>query len=216
MIQYGKIVKFRYKKLGAGKKLELKVKVDERLTNWLPVKTKASSFLVEHLPVRIGDQVLVFNPFGNNEDGFVDRNITYKDIPLPVDVDENKRYIVVEDGTTFIHDIKEKRIDLDTPCDIYITTPKNVNLKATDVNVTCDTSNLKAKDVNVDCTNSKVDADFIKATCKKSDLTAGQVNVDSSDINHGLGGTGVQTDLSICNLTGLPCSNGSKTVKATL
>lgn len=141
MIQYGKIVNFRYKKLGDGKKLELKVQVDERLTNWLPIKTKASSFLVEHLPVRVGDQVLVFNPFGDNEDGFVDRNITYKDIPLPANIDENKHYISIEDGTTYIHDTKNKKISLNTPCEVNLKTlsdlhieAKNITIKATNTN----------------------------------------------------------------------------------
>jgi len=187
-IQYGLITEFRYTTLSSGKKLEVKVNVDNRVTNWLPVKTKASLSLVEHIPVRIKDQVIVFNPFGENEDGFVDRNLTYKDIPLPAGVDENKFYKEFEDGTTYIHDTKTKEISLDTPCEITITTAKNVNLKAKIINAECDTSNLKAK----------------------------QVNIDSKDINNGLGGTGVQTDDSICNLTGLPCSNGSSTVKATM
>lgn len=188
MIQYGLITEFRYTTLASGKMLECKVSVEDRVTNWLPVKVKASSFLVEHEPVRIGDQVIVFNPFGDNEDGFIDRNLAYKNIPLPAGADENKFYKEFEDGTTYIHDTKTKKINLDTPCDISITTAKNINLKAKVINAECDTSNLKAN----------------------------QVNIDSADINNGLGGTGVQTDDSICNLTGLPCSNGSSTVKATM
>lgn len=128
MIQYGKITNFRYVTLGTGKKLEVKVNVDNRVTNWLPVKTKASSFLVEHTPVRINDQVLVFNPFGDNEDGFVDRNITYKDIPLPAGVDQNKFYKEFEDGTVYIHDTKTKKISLNTDCDIDTKTTGNFTL----------------------------------------------------------------------------------------
>jgi len=189
MIQYGTITQFRYTTDKAGKKLEVKVSVDERVTDWLPVKTQASSFLRVHTPVRINDQVIVFNPFGNNENGFVDRNLTYKDIPLPDEADENSYVSVFEDGTTFIHNVESKEISLDTPCSISITTVKDVKLKtSTNVNIECATSNVKAN----------------------------QVNIDSSDINNGLGGTGVQTDESICNLTGLPCSNGSSTVKATM
>lgn len=120
MIQYGLITEFRYISLGDGKKLEVKVSVDDRVTNWLPVKTQASAFLVVHTPVRINDQVLVFNPFGNNEDGFVDRNLTYKDISLPADVDENKLYQKFEDGTIYVHDVKAKEISLTTPCNLTL------------------------------------------------------------------------------------------------
>ena len=138
MIQYGQITEFRYTTFGSGKKLEVKVSVDDRVTNWLPVKTQASSFLVVHTPVRINDQVIVFNPFGNNEDGFVDRNLTYKDIPLPNEADENKYIQEFEDGTTYIHDIETKEISLNTPCsitilaskDVSIETPKNMTFKA--------------------------------------------------------------------------------------
>ena len=128
MIQYGTITQYRYTTDKAGKKLEVKVSVDERVTDWLPVKTQASSFLVVHTPVRINDQVIVFNPFGNNENGFVDRNLTYKDIPLPDEANENTYIGVFEDGTTFIHNVESKEISLDTPCSITVTTAKDINI----------------------------------------------------------------------------------------
>ena len=186
-IQYGTIQEFRYETLGSGKKLVVKVLTDDRLTNWLPVKTKASSFLVEHTPVRIGDQVIVFNPFGKNEDGFVDRNITYKDIPLPADVDEDKFYKEFEDGTTYIFDTKTKKIILNTPCSVTITTAKDITVK-TD------------KNVNVECTDATV-----RAT---------SVTVDSSSIDLGIGGTGVITKESICPFTGLPHMDESKNTRS--
>lgn len=117
-IQYGTITEFRYLPLGSGKKLEVKVSVDNRVTNWLPIRTQASSFLTVHTPVRINDQVIVFNPFGNNEDGFVDRNLTYKEMPLPKSADENTYISVHEDGTEFTHNTKTKKINLTTPCDL--------------------------------------------------------------------------------------------------
>lgn len=172
-IQYGTILDFKYEPLGNGKKLLVKVNVDDRVTHWLPVKTPASSFLIEHTPVRNGDQVIVHNPFGDNKDGFVDRNITYESIPLPNNINENKFYKEFEDGTTFIHDTKEKTITLDTKCNISITTTATVDLKAK------------------------------------------TVNVDSKDINLGLGGAGVVTAECICKLDGKPHIDFSTTVKAT-
>ncbi|HIP21301.1 MAG TPA: hypothetical protein EYG70_09285 [Sulfurimonas sp.] len=146
MIQYGKIEDFKYESLGSGKKLLVKVSVDDRVTNWLPVKTNASSFLIEHTPVRIGDQVIVFNPFGNNEDGFVDRNINYKDIPLPNNIHENLYYKEFEDGTIYQHDVKEKHINLTTPCDVFIESKQLITIKAPQVIMDAEvsiTKNLK-------------------------------------------------------------------------
>jgi phage baseplate assembly protein V len=140
-IQYGTIEEFKYEALGSGKKLLVKVLTDDRLTNWLPVKTKVSFFLKEHTPVRKGDQVLVFNPFGNNEDGFVDCNLSYEDIPLPSDIDEDTLYQWFNDGTVFKHNTKNKTITLNTPCDINTTTTGNMNIKATNITI-------KAKNTN--------------------------------------------------------------------
>jgi len=138
MIQYGQITQYRYTTLGSGKKLEVKVSVNDRVTNWLHVKTQASSFLVVHTPVRIGDQVAVLNPYGNNEDGFVIRGLTQKDIPLPSEADEDTFIAKFNDNTTYIHNTKNKEISLNTPCSITIlasknvsvTTPANIKLKA--------------------------------------------------------------------------------------
>jgi phage baseplate assembly protein V len=148
MIQYGNIFDFRYITLGSGKKLEVKVSVDDRVTNWLPVKTQASSFLVVHTPVRIGDQVMVLNPYGNNEDGFVIRGLTQKDIPLPNEADEDTFIAKFEDGTTHIHNTKTKEISLNTPCNITIITAENINLE-------CKSAAIKADEVTID--SSKID-----------------------------------------------------------
>lgn len=187
MIQYGIITQYRYTTDTAGKKLEVKVSVDDRVTNWLPVKTQASSFLVVHTPVRINDQVIVFNPFGNNEDGFVDRNLTYKDIPLPDETDENKYISKFEDNTTFILDTKTKEITLDTPCSVSITTAKDITVKSN-------------KNINVEC---------VDATVKASSVT-----VNSSSIDLGVGGAGVITKESICPFTGSPHMDESQNTRS--
>ena len=187
MIQYGTITQYRYTTDKAGKKLEVKVSVDERVTDWLPVKTQASSFLVVHTPVRINDQVIVFNPFGNNENGFVDRNLTYKDIPLPDEADENKYIQKFEDGTTYIHDVETKEISLNTPCSVTINIAKDVIVKSD-------------KNINVEC---------VDATIKASSVT-----VDSSSIDLGVGGKGVITAESVCPFTGAPHSDESQNTRS--
>ena len=185
--QYGKITEFKYLPLGTGKQLVAKVNVDERTTNFLPVQCNASSFLVEHLPIAINDLVMVINPNGSNEDGYITRNIPYKDIPLPANVDEDTHIKVFKDGTNYLHNIKTKEISLNTPCNITIITDKNVNLKALNIN----------------------------AECKKATVKADKVDVDCSDIDLGLGGKGVVTAECVCKLDGLPHTDFSATVKAT-
>ena len=187
MIQYGTITQYRYTTDKAGKKLEVKVSVDERVTDWLPVKTQASSFLVVHTPVRINDQVIVFNPFGNNENGFVDRNLTYKDIPLPDEADENKYIQKFEDGTTYIHDVETKEISLNTPCSVTLNIAKDVIVKSD-------------KNINVEC---------VDATVKASSVT-----VDSSSIDLGVGGKGIITQESICPFTGSPHMDESQNTRS--
>ena len=186
-IQYGTITQYRYTSLGKGKKLEVKVSTDGRETDWLPVKTQASSFLVVHTPVRINDQVMVFNPFGSNKNGFVDRNLTYKEIPLPEKADENTYVGVFEDGTTFLHDVEAKEISLNTPCSINIITNKEVMIKSD-------------KSVTVECEEAMVKAN--------------SVTVDSSSIDLGKGGKGVITAESVCPFTGKPHLDESKNTRS--
>jgi phage baseplate assembly protein gpV len=113
------------------------------VTNWIPVKTQASSFLVVHTPVRIGDQVIVLNPYGNNEDGFVIRGLTKEDIPLPDEADEDTFIAKFNDKTTYIHNTNNKEISLTTPCSVTINIAKSVSIE-------CDSATLKANSVTVD------------------------------------------------------------------
>ena len=149
--QYGKITNFKYETLGSGKKLLAKVEVDNRVTNFLPVQCHASSFLVEHLPIAINDLVMVLNPFGNDEDGYITRNLPYKDIPLPANVDADTHIKVFKDGTNYVHNVKNKKISLKTPCDIDLETTQNINLTAkNDMQLTAKTVNYSADTIKHD------------------------------------------------------------------
>jgi len=125
-IQLGQITEVSYKKFGSGKICEVKVAVENRVTDYLPYKTIAGFFGVLHIPPRIKDQVVVYNPYGENEDGFVVPNLTYIDIPLPVEANKNTMIWRVYDNTTYIHNTKDKKISLTTPCDFSLTAPKIV------------------------------------------------------------------------------------------
>jgi len=124
MIQHGRVSAIRYVALGSGKAVEVKVETDDRVTNWLPYKTIAGFFGVLHIPPRVKDQVMVLNPFGDNEDGFVVPNFTYVDVPLPTDSNSDTMLWKVFDGTIYKHDTKAKSIKVDTPCTFTLKAPK--------------------------------------------------------------------------------------------
>jgi phage baseplate assembly protein V len=173
-VQIGTIKEFKYIPSGDGQKLMVKVFTDGRTTNWLPVKTHASSFLKEHIPVRKEDQVIVINPFGNNEDGFVDRNLAYKDISFPNDVTENTHYKEFEDGTIYVHDTKNKKINLTTPCSVDINTTQNITVTTTkDMSLTSENINLTAKN-NIKIKAKNTDFD------ESGSVTHGGTSIDNT------------------------------------
>lgn len=126
MIQTGRIAAIRYVPLGGGKACEVKVFVDGRSTNWLPYKTIAGFFGVLHIPPREKDQVMVLNPFGNNEDGYVLPNFTYVDVPLPKNADKDTMLFKVFDGTLYEHNTANKNIKIETPCNFSLKAPNIV------------------------------------------------------------------------------------------
>ena len=126
MIQLGQISAIRYVSLGSGKACEVKVFVDGRSTNWLPYKTIAGFFGVLHIPPREKDQVMVLNPFGNNEDGFVLPNFTYVDAPLPQNANSDTMLFKAFDGTLYEHNTKNKTLKLNTPCNFSLKAPNIV------------------------------------------------------------------------------------------
>lgn len=128
--QIGIITDIRYVDIGEGKQCEVKVLVEGRDTNWLPKSTNVGGAFKMHVPPRVGDQVTVVNPDGNNEDGYVTANIAFEKIPHHKDIGPNKIIMWSSDGTTYIHDIKDKIISLDTPCKLIINTKGSVTLKS--------------------------------------------------------------------------------------
>jgi phage baseplate assembly protein V len=156
-----------------------KVKVDGRVTNPLKIISQATKFKRHYSPLSVNDQVLVVNPFGANNDGFILIGLFFDNLPVPEGLDDDTEITIYSDGTTIKHNSKTNKITIDTKLDIEVT-----------------------------CNN-------LTATSKKATIKADKVDVDCKDVDLGLGGTGVQTDESNCNLTGNPCMNGSKTIKAT-
>ena len=48
-----------------------KVKIDDRVTDFFPIVSKSNSFKKHYIPVRVGEQVTVFCPFGEANIGFI-------------------------------------------------------------------------------------------------------------------------------------------------
>jgi len=165
---------------------------------YLEVKVNLGDRVSDWLPVK--EQVSLFsrehNPvaiddqvivFEDDMGDFVDRNLAYEKIPLHELSNENTYIKDFKDGTIFIHNSKTKKITLETTLNIEII----------------------SKNVKIQCSN-KVDIN-----CKTANIKASSVNVDSSNINLGLGGDGVITGACICPYTGSSHSDKSSTVKAT-
>jgi len=121
--QIGTITDIRYVEIGGGMQCEVKVLVNGRDTNWLPKSASVGGAFKMHVPPRVGDQVTVINPNGNNEDGYVTSNIAFEKVPHHKEINGDKIVMWAEDGTTYIHDIKENIITLETPCKVNLSAP---------------------------------------------------------------------------------------------
>jgi len=91
-----------------------RVKVDNHVTGWYPIISMSSKFKKHFTPIKINDQVMVLNPFGSNEDGFILRGIFSKDVDVPVGIGDNIEVIEYSDGTLLKFDIENKVISIDT------------------------------------------------------------------------------------------------------
>ena len=126
-IQEGLVSSVRYVELGNGKRCEVKVDTDDRVSPWIEVRTRVTKHYKEFTPPSVGDQVFIHNPNGvDNEDAYVELGVAYESVPLPEEIDENKIVKWVKDGSFYIHDTKTKKITIDTPCDIEIKTAKEI------------------------------------------------------------------------------------------
>jgi phage baseplate assembly protein gpV len=135
--QEGLISSIRYVTLGNGKRCEVKVDTDDRVSPWLEVRTRVTKHYKEFTPPSIGDQAFIHNPNGiDNEDAYVEIGVAYESVPLPSDIDKNTIGVWISDGTTYIHDLKNKTIKIDTLCDFTLKA-KKINLDS-NVKVTGD------------------------------------------------------------------------------
>jgi phage baseplate assembly protein V len=112
------------------KKALARVEVDGRVTDWLPIISMSSKFKRHFTPIRIKDQVMVLNPFGSNENGFILRGVFFKDVDVPIGAEDDIEIIEYEDGTILKFDIKNKLVSIDTPNSFKLNVGGNIDITA--------------------------------------------------------------------------------------
>jgi phage baseplate assembly protein V len=98
--------------INAENKALAKVKISSRVSDFLPVLMFANSFKRRWEPVRVGEQVTVFCPFGNPNFGLVIRGIFNSSCKEPVGASDTCEVTEYEDGTRFSYDTKSKKLTM--------------------------------------------------------------------------------------------------------
>ena len=107
-----------------------KVKIDDRVTDFFPIASKSNSFKKHYIPVRVGEQVTVFCPFGEANIGFILPSIFNKGSKEPTGASDTREVVTYEDGTTFFYDTKSKELNVNCVGDVKIKAGGNINIEA--------------------------------------------------------------------------------------
>ncbi len=162
-----------------------RVKILERVTDFLPVAQSSNSFKTKASPVRVGEQVLVFSPYGEGDSGIIFGAIFNKGQKEPVGANDTTEITEYEDGTRISYDSEVKELKIQA-----------------------------AGKVTIICATATITADAVEVTSGSAKVTADAVTVDSASIDLGIGGTGVVTGESICPFTGSPHSDVSTNTRS--
>lgn len=107
-----------------------RVKVMDRETDFLPVVSFSNSFKKHFIPVRVGEQVVMFSPFGEASGGFIIRSIFNKGAKESSLANEHTEVMEYEDGTVITYDTKAKLLKLDCAKDIIIKAGGDIKIEA--------------------------------------------------------------------------------------
>lgn len=91
----------------------VKVKIIDRETDFLPLVSFSNGFKRHFIPARIGEQVVVFSPFGEASSGFVIRSIFNTAVKEPNGSNNTTEVIEYEDGTKFSYDTASKTLKVE-------------------------------------------------------------------------------------------------------
>ena len=111
-----------------------RVKIDERVTDFFPVASRSNSFKKHYIPIRVGEQVAVFCPFGEANIGFILPSIFNKGSKEPTGSSDSREVVSYEDGTTFYYDTKRKELNINCVGDINIKATGSITLTSASIN----------------------------------------------------------------------------------
>lgn len=97
-----------------------RVNVCGRITDFLPVVSFANSYKRHYIPARIGEQVLVFSPYGEANEGIILRGIFNQECKESEGANNTKEILTYEDGVSFSYDTETSTLKVDSPKQIQI------------------------------------------------------------------------------------------------
>ena len=121
-----------------------RVKVGERVTDFLPVMSFSNSFRRHWIPIRPGEQALVVSPFGEADSGIVVRGIFNRGQKEPTDANNTTEIIEWEDGTRIAIDTAAKTIRLDAAGSVNVVATGQVSITSTSATITADSVTVDA------------------------------------------------------------------------
>lgn len=129
IIESGKI-----KEIQTGKSLA-KVDVCSRITEYLPVLQMANTFKKQWTPLRVNEQVLVF------DDSFIIRSIYNKDLKEPTAANDWTDITLYEDGTRIEYNTQTKTMTINAA--------GTINANAKTINVVGDTGDVVVNGISL-------------------------------------------------------------------
>lgn len=116
-----------------------RVKIDDLETDFFPVVSRANSFKRHFIPLRVGEQVTVFCPFGEASFGIVIPSLFNKSCKEPSGSSENREVVEYEDGTIIFYDTKAKELNIKAVGEINIVC-KKATIIADTLDITANTT----------------------------------------------------------------------------
>lgn len=151
----------------------VRVKIMNRESDFLPVVSVSNSFKKHFIPVRVGEQVIVFSPFGEASGGFVLRSIFNKSAKEPSLANEHTEVMEYEDGTVITYDTQAKELKINASDKITIIC-KAATVTADTVDITATTTNNGDVTINGNLTVSGDVSSSGSISDSVGDLTAHQ------------------------------------------
>lgn len=130
-----------------------RVRVGERVTDFLPVMSFSNSFRRHWIPIRPGEQALVVSPFGEADSGIIFRGIFNRSQKEPSGSGDTTEIIEWEDGTRITIDTAAKTIKIDASGSASV-------VAAGPVSITCANATIAADTVTIDAAVTDITGDL--------------------------------------------------------